>query len=96
VAKGWLTPKQLRITEYGVDASAVVVSTAPTGLTEDGRSEVRLRLLATRPDRTTFELTQDKKLPPASIAQVQPGMVVRVKYLPHDESDVAVLTTLAP
>jgi hypothetical protein len=96
VAKGWLTPKQLRITEYGVDANAVVVATTPTGLTEDGRSEVRLRLLVTRPDRTTFELTQDKKLPPTSIAQVQPGMVVRVKYLPHDESDVAVLTTLAP
>jgi hypothetical protein len=96
VAKGWLTPKQLRITEYGVTASAVVVSTTPTGHHEDGRSEVRVRLLVTRPDGTTFELTQDKKLPPTSIAQIQPGMVVRVKYLPHDESDVAVLTTLAP
>jgi hypothetical protein len=96
VAKGWLTPKQLRITEYGVDASAVVVSTTPTGHTADGRSEVRLRLLVTRPDGTTFELTQDKKLPPTSIAQVQPGMAVPVKYLPHDESDVAVLTTLTP
>lgn len=97
VAKGWLTPKQLRITEYGVDASAVVVSTTPTGHTEDGRSGVRLRLLVTRPDGTTFELTQDKKLLPTSIAQVQPGMAVRVRYLPHDESDVAIVTTaLAP
>lgn len=96
VAKGWLTPKQLRITEYGVDANAAVVSATQTGHTADGRVEVRLRLLVTRPDGTTFELTQDKKLPPTSIAQVQPGMVVRVKYLPHDESDVAVLTTLTP
>jgi hypothetical protein len=96
IAKGWLTPKQLRITEYGVDASAVVVSMTPTGHTEDGRSKVRLRVLVTRPDSTTFEATQDKNLPPTSVPQVQPGMVVRVKYLPHDESDVAVLTTLAP
>jgi len=96
VAKGWLTPKQLRITEYGIDASAVVVSMTPTGHTEDGRSELRLRLLVTRPDGSTFELAQDKKLPPTSVGQVQPGMVVRVKYLPHDESDVAVLTTLVP
>jgi hypothetical protein len=96
VAKGWLTPKQLRITEYGVDASAVVVSATPTGHTEEGRAEVCLRLLVTRQDGTTFELTQDKKLPPDSIAQVRPGMTVRVKYLPHDESDVAVLTTVSP
>jgi hypothetical protein len=41
-------------------------------------------------------VTQDKKVPPAAIARVQPGMVVRVKYLPHDESDVAILTTLVP
>lgn len=96
VAKGWLTPKQLRITEYGVDASAAVVSSTPTGHHEDGRSEVRLRLLVTRHDGTTFELTQVKLLLPTSIAQVQPGMVVRVKYLPHDESDVAIVTTVAP
>lgn len=96
VAKGWLTPKQLRITEYGVDASAVVVSTTPTGRSFDGRAEVRLCLLVTRPDGTTFELTQDKKLPPTSLDQVRPGMAVRVKYLPHDESDVAVVTSLLP
>jgi hypothetical protein len=96
VAKGWLTPKQLRITEHGVDASAVVLGMTPTGHTSDGRSELRLALRVTRPDSTTFDVTQDKKLPPASIPQVRPGMVVRVKYLPHDESDVAVLTTLAP
>jgi hypothetical protein len=96
VAKGWLTPKQLRITEDGVDASAVVLGMTPTGHTTDGRSELRLEMRVARPDGTTFDVTQDKKLPPASIPQVQPGMVLRVKYLPHDESDVAVLTTLSP
>ncbi|HEX6356101.1 hypothetical protein [Actinophytocola sp.] len=96
VAKGWLTPKQLHITEHGIDASAVVLGMTPTGHTSDGRSELRLGLRVTRPDGTTFDVTQDKKLPPTAIPQVQPGMVVRVKYLPYDESDVAVLTTLSP
>lgn len=96
VAKGWLTPKQLRIAEYGIDANAVVVSTTPTGHTADGRSELRMCLRVTRQDGTTFELTQDKKFPPTSVPQVRQGMVVRVKYLPHDESDVAVVTSLLP
>lgn len=96
MAKGWLTPKQLRITEHGVEASAVVLDATPTGPTADGRSGVRLRLLVTRPDGTTFELTQEKKLPPASIHQVRTGMVVRARYLSHDESDVAVVTTAMP
>ncbi|MEU4762143.1 hypothetical protein AB0H12_02735 [Actinosynnema sp. NPDC023794] len=94
VAKGFLTPHQLRITEQGVDASAVVLDMVPTGHTPDGRTALRLTLRVTRPDGTTFDVTQDKELPPPSIPQVQRGMVVRVKYLPGDESDVAVLTTL--
>lgn len=94
VAKGFLTPHQLRIAEQGVDASAVVLDMVPTGHTPDGRTALRLTLRVTRPDGTTFDVTQDKKLPPPSIPQVQRGMVVRVKYLPGDESDVAVLTTL--
>jgi hypothetical protein len=96
MAKGWLTPRQLHIAEHGVDASAVVVSSTPAGPTGDGRLGTHLRLLVTRPDGSTFELTQEKKLPPASVAQVLPGMVVRVRYLPHDESDVAVLTAVLP
>jgi hypothetical protein len=67
VTKGWLTQEQLRITEYGVDASAVVLGMTPTGHTPDGRSELRLGLRVTRPDGSTFDVTQDKKLPPASI-----------------------------
>jgi hypothetical protein len=73
-----------------------VVSSTPTGHTTDGRVGLRMRLLVTRPDGSSFELTQDKKLPPASVGQVLPGMVVKVKYLPHDESDVAVLTAVVP
>lgn len=96
VAKGWLTPRQLRITEYGIEASAVVLAATPTGPTPDGRSGVRLRLLVTRPDDTTFEVTQDKNLLPISIDQVRPGSVVHARYLRHDESDVAVMTSPLP
>ncbi|GAB2977781.1 hypothetical protein [Saccharothrix stipae] len=96
VAKGFMTPHQLRIAEQGVDASAIVLDMIPVGQLPDGRSALRLSLRVTRPGGTTFDVTQDKKLPPAAIPQVQRGMVVRVKYLPHDESDVAVLTTLVP
>jgi hypothetical protein len=96
VAKGLLTPHQLRITEEGVDASAIVLAMTPTGQTPDGRSALRLTLRVTRPDGSTFDVTQDKEVPPVAIGRVQPGMVVRVMYLPHDESDVAVLTSLVP
>ncbi|WP_033438158.1 hypothetical protein [Saccharothrix sp. NRRL B-16314] len=96
VAKGFLTPQQLRITEQGVDATAIVLAMTPTGQLPDGRSALRLTMRVTRPDGTTFDVSQDKKLPPMAIARVQPGMVVKVKYLPHDESDVAILTSLVP
>ncbi|MFJ6672941.1 hypothetical protein ACIQMJ_17660 [Actinosynnema sp. NPDC091369] len=96
VAKGILTPHQLRITEEGVETSAVVLDMVPTGQTSDGRTALRLSLRVTRPDGTTFDVTQEKKLPPMSIPQVQRGMVVKAMYLPEDESDVAVLTKLIP
>ncbi|TQM79576.1 hypothetical protein FHX81_1885 [Saccharothrix saharensis] len=96
VAKGILTPHQLRITEEGVETSAVVLDMLPTGQAPDGRTALRLTLRVTRPDGTTFDVTQDKKLPPMSIPQVQRGMVVKAMYLPEDESDVAVLTKLFP
>jgi hypothetical protein len=96
LAKGFVTPHQLRIAEHGVDATAIVLAMTPTGQLPDGRSAVRLTLRVTRPNGTTFDVTQDKQLPPTSIARVQPGMVVRAKYLPHDESDVTVLASLVP
>lgn len=96
VAKGWLTPQQLRIIEHGVEAKAIILEATPTGPTQDGRNGIRLRMLVTRPNGTTFELTQEKRLVPTSIPQVSPGMTVRAKYLPHDESDVSVITAVQP
>jgi hypothetical protein len=96
LAKGQITPKQLHIARNGLEAQAVVLAMAPTGEVRQGRSVVQLTLRVTRPDRTMFDVTQEKALPPTAIGHVQPGAVVRVMYLPHDESEVAVLLQLVP
>ncbi|PRY37838.1 hypothetical protein [Umezawaea tangerina] len=96
LAKGHVTPKQLHIAEQGADAQAVVLAMAPTGQVRNGRSVVHLTLRITRLDGTMFDLVQEKAIPPTAIPQLQPGSAVRVKYLPHDESEVAILTTLVP
>jgi hypothetical protein len=96
LAKGLVTPKQLHIAEHGVAAQAVVLSMAPTGEVRSGRSVVTLSLRVTRPDRTMFDLTQQKALPPSAIPQMQPGSAVRVKYLPQDETEVTIITALVP
>ncbi|MEU5692850.1 hypothetical protein [Actinosynnema sp. NPDC020468] len=94
LAKGLVTPNQLRISEQGVDAQAVVLAMVPTGEVRDGRTVAHVTLRVTRPNGTMFDLVQEKNLVPSAIPQVQPGMVVRVKYLPYDESEVAILTAL--
>ncbi len=96
LAKGLITPKQLHIAQNGVEAQAVVLAMAPTGEVRQGRSVVRMTLRVTRQDRTMFDVAQEKALPPNAIGHVQPGSVVRVVYLPHDESEVAILLQLVP
>ncbi|HWO66655.1 MAG TPA: hypothetical protein VNO31_42160, partial [Umezawaea sp.] len=94
LAKGHITPKQLHIAQNGTEAQAVVLAMSPTGEVRQGRSVVVLSLRVTRPDQSMFDVTQEKALPPNAIRHVQPGSVVRVMYLPHDESEVAVLLSL--
>jgi hypothetical protein len=95
LAKGHITPKQLHITENGIDAQAVVLSMVPTGEIRGDRTVVNLTLRITRPDHTMFDLVQQKAMPASSISQIQPGSAVRVKYLPHDESEVTILTAVS-
>ena len=94
LAKGHITPKQLHIAQNGTEAQAVVLAMSPTGEVRQGRSVAVLSLRVTRPDQSMFDVTQEKALPPNAIRHVQPGSVVRVMYLPHDESEVAVLLSL--
>lgn len=91
LAKGLVTPRQLQIAQQGLEARAVVLSMAPTGEIRGGRSVVSLTLRVTRPDNSTFDLVQEKTIGPELVAHVQPGAVVRVRYLAHDESEVVIL-----
>jgi hypothetical protein len=96
VAKGLVTPRQLQISEQGVEAKAVVLAMSPTGEIQGDRAVMDLKFRVTRADQTTFDLDQRKPVDASALAQVQPGMVVTVRYLPHDETELVVLTALNP
>jgi hypothetical protein len=96
LAKGLVTPRQLQIAEQGIEAKAVVLSLSPTGEIRGDRAVMDIKFRVTRPDQTVFDLDQQKPIDASAIPQLQPGMVVRVRYLPHDESEVVVLTVLNP
>ena len=96
LAKGLVTPRQLQISEQGTEAKAVVLALSPTGEIRGDRAVMDIKFRVTRPDQTVFDLDQQKPIDASALPQLQPGMVVRVRYLPHDESEVVVLTVLNP
>jgi hypothetical protein len=96
LAKGLVTPRQLQIAEQGTEAKAVVLALEPTGEIRGDRAVMDIRFRVTRPDQSTFDLDQRKPIDAGALPQLQPGMVVRVRYLPYDESEVVVLTALNP
>jgi hypothetical protein len=91
VAKGLVTPRQLQISQHGLETQAVVLSMAPTGEIRGDRAVVSMSMRVTRPDGSTFDVVQEKTFSPEMVAKAQPGAVVRVRYLPHDESEVIIL-----
>lgn len=70
-----------------------MLTLTPTGEIQGDRAVMDIELRITRPDGSVFDLTQRKPMDASAVPQVQPGMVVRVKYLPYDESEVVVLTS---
>ncbi|TDC79721.1 hypothetical protein [Streptomyces hainanensis] len=96
LAKGQITARQLRVGEEGVDTNAVVLAMAPTGEVRHDAAVVDLTLRVTRVDGTMFDITRRKTIPATAVARLQPGMVVRARYLPHDETEVVVLTPADP
>lgn len=96
LAKGLVTPRQLQIAEQGLEGRAVVLALAPTGEIQGDRAVMDLDLRITRADGTAFDLKQRKPMDASAVPQVQPGMVVKVKYLPHDESEVVIQTLVNP
>ncbi|MER7083149.1 hypothetical protein SAMN02982929_02039 [Saccharopolyspora kobensis] len=88
VATGEMTAHQLDIAERGVRGRAVVLSAQPTGEIQRDRAVIRIELRVTRADGTAFDVVQEKALAPEFLPKTQPGMVIDVIYLPHDESEV--------
>lgn len=49
---------------------------------------IRIELRVTRADGSVFDIVQEKPLEPEFLPKTQPGMVIDVQYLPHDETEV--------
>jgi hypothetical protein len=94
VARGHLDADGLRIAEHGLDARAVVLAMRPTGEIRGDRAVLELSLRVTRPDGSGFDVTTSKAVPPVLVPRVQTGSVIMVKYLPDDESSVALALPL--
>lgn len=95
LAKGKITPQQIRISNEGVDAQAVVMEMRPTGDVRQGDAVIDLLLRVTRPDGTSYDARVQKALSPVALPGVQPGMVLPAKYLPENEADVSIQTRVA-
>ncbi|MBB5937944.1 hypothetical protein [Streptomyces zagrosensis] len=89
VRRGLTTPETLDVAERGTAAQAVVRSLDVSGVVRDGYPQLDITLVVTRPDGTTFETEVQKFLPPHAVQLVQVGRVIRVLYLPGDESRIA-------
>jgi hypothetical protein len=94
LAKGHIDARSLHIAEHGVDARAVVLAMHPTGEIRADRAVLAMSLRVTRQDGGTFDVTTEKAVPPALVPRVQPGSVLTVKYLPGDETTVALAMRL--
>ena len=92
LARGVLTPQQVDVATRGTESSAVVMSMQPTGEISEGQAILHLELRVTRPDGTLFDTVRETPAPAAALADLQPGSVVQVRYLPDDESYVAIST----
>ncbi|MFD7104932.1 hypothetical protein [Streptomyces celluloflavus] len=94
LARGEISRAQYEIGTRGTDAEAVVMSMSPTGEIRNGKSVLHLAIQITRADRSTFTIEQDRPIASALVPQVQPGRILRVRYLPGDETDYVILTQL--
>lgn len=90
IRKGFTTRAKIDIAEHGIPAQGVVQTLSVTGEVRDGRPKVALGLIVTRPDGSTFSTRTEKYVPPTAVGEVQVGRVLRVHYLPQDESEVVI------
>ncbi|MYZ41619.1 DUF3592 domain-containing protein [Schauerella aestuarii] len=74
----------------GIAASARVHSASQTGSWLNDNPQIAMVLEVTRPDGSTFGVTQTIHVPVLDASRFQAGKIVRVKYRPEDENRVAV------
>jgi hypothetical protein len=92
VRQGRLTAHQVRVAREGIAARAVVMAMRPTGEVRGTEAVVHLDLRVTRPNGSTFDATRELPVAQIALPGLQPASVVEVRYLPEDESYVAVST----
>ncbi|MEV0356258.1 hypothetical protein AB0H71_09350 [Nocardia sp. NPDC050697] len=88
--KGFTTRGKLDIAERGIATQGVVQTLSVPGEIRDGHTKVVLGLAVTRPDGSTFTARTEKFVPPTAVGHVQVGRILRVHYLPEDESEVVI------
>ncbi|MGY1551973.1 hypothetical protein ACW5CM_09325 [Microbacterium sp. A588] len=92
VARGMLTEQQVDVATRGTDATAVIMAMQPTGEIAHGQAVLHLDLRVNRPDGSSFDAKRDMPAAPAALEDLQPGRIVQVRYLPSDETYVAIST----
>ncbi|MGL3151264.1 hypothetical protein ACSS7Z_13000 [Microbacterium sp. A82] len=92
IARGMLTEQQVDVATRGTDATAVIMAMQPTGEIAHGQAVLHLDLRVNRPDGSSFDAKRDMPAAPAALEDLQPGRIVQVRYLPSDETYVAIST----
>jgi len=87
LATGTTTQQAVNVTNdpNHVDAQGVIISSRPTGTMVDGKTEMELHIMVTRPDGTQYEAAITKNVPQVALPQLVAGSIVQVSYLPTDE-----------
>lgn len=94
IQMGLTDPRTPEISANGTQTQGVVMARMPTGRMRHGHSELELTVRFTRTDGRMVERRKHVWLTPTYLGKVEPGAMVDIVYLPHDDTQftIAVLT----
>jgi hypothetical protein len=96
IRKGLTTPEMLKVARQGVRAQGVVRNITVPGDVRHGWTKVVLDVAVTRSDGSMFTTETTKFIAPHEIGTMQPGKVLDVRYLPENESLIAISRAANP
>jgi hypothetical protein len=96
IRKGLTTPEMLKVARQGVRAQGVVRNITVPGDVRHGWTKVVLDVAVTRSDGSMFTTETTKFIAPHEIGTMQPGKVLDVRYLPDNESVIAISRAANP